>query len=158
MVVTTREGMQRLGATRTSPKVSLGYHGTPSRNTDAIMQNGFCPGCRRSAGDGAYFSGELSYSVSYARRAGGPQPGDVFLVALIDYGYVRVFGVVCLPWSDRTLFPKSFPSPYFVFSMSRRLSWPPRRTSKKPGTHVIMAQGAVFREENALPLARLRGF
>ena len=33
-----------------------------------------------------------------------------------------------------------------------------RRTCKKPGTHLINAQGAVFREENVLPLARLRGF
>ena len=32
--------------------------------------SGIDPKCRRSAGDGAYFSGELSYSVSYARKAG----------------------------------------------------------------------------------------
>ena len=80
------EGLQRAGATRKSPKVLLGYHGTPSRNTDAIMNNGFCPRCRRSAGDGAYFSGELSYSVSYARKSGSSEAGDVFLVAIIDHG------------------------------------------------------------------------
>eukprot|EP00740_Mantoniella_antarctica_P021723 CAMPEP_0198685116 /NCGR_PEP_ID=MMETSP1468-20131203/13178_1 /TAXON_ID=1461545 /ORGANISM="Mantoniella sp, Strain CCMP1436" /LENGTH=83 /DNA_ID=CAMNT_0044430399 /DNA_START=534 /DNA_END=785 /DNA_ORIENTATION=- len=48
------------------------------------MSGGFCPKCRRSAGDGAYFSGELSYSVSYARKAGGTEPGDVILVALLE--------------------------------------------------------------------------
>lgn len=57
------EGLVRAGGTWQAPNVVLAYHGTPSFNTDAIMSNGFCPRCRRSAGDGAYFSGELSYSV-----------------------------------------------------------------------------------------------
>lgn len=112
------EGLVRAGAKKEAPRVMLGYHGTPSRNTDRIMSNGFDPKMRRSAGDGAYFSGELSYSVSYARKAGGPEPGDVLLVALIE-----------------------------VSNLARR-----------PDSHLINAQGAVFKEENTLPLARLRGF
>ena len=52
MSVTYSAGLIRAGGTRKAPKVMLGYHGTPSRNTDAIMKNGFCPKCRRSAGDG----------------------------------------------------------------------------------------------------------
>ena len=38
------------GGSRDTPKILLGYHGTPSCNTDAIMTNGFCPRKRRSAG------------------------------------------------------------------------------------------------------------
>ena len=48
------------------------------------MKDGFCPRCRRSAGNGAYFSGELSYAVSYAQKAGGH--GDVLLCALLAHG------------------------------------------------------------------------
>ena len=112
----------RAGGTPERPGILLGYHGTPAKNSDAIFREGFRPECRRSHGDGAYFSGELSYSVSYARKGGGTTPGDVLLVALIQSG--NASGV--------------------------------RR--KAGDTHLIDAQGTVFKEETALPLARLRGF
>lgn len=108
------------GATEDNPRVMLGYHGTPSRNAATIMKNGFCPKCRRSSGDGAYFSGELSYSLTYARKDGGIGFGDVFLVALLETN----------PPGVRT----------------------------KPGSDLINAQGAIFKEETTLPLARLSGF
>ena len=40
----------------------------------------------RSAGNGAYFSGELSTSVNFARKGGGSDPGVVLLVALMESG------------------------------------------------------------------------
>ena len=83
------------------------------------MKDGFSPRCRRSAGNGAYFSGELSYAVSYAQKAGGH--GDVLLCALLAHGNAAGVGA-------------------------------------KADSHLIDAQGTVFVEKTALPLASLRGF
>lgn len=113
--------LRRAGGTRERPRVLLGYHGTPAKNTPLIMKGGFCPRCRRSAGDGAYFSGELSYAVSYARKAGGGERGDVLLCALLAHGNAAGVGA-------------------------------------KADSHLINAQGTVFKEKTALPLASLRGF
>ena len=113
------EELRRAGGTRERPRVLLGYHGTPAKNTPLIMKGGFCPRCRRSAGDGAYFSGELSYAVSYAQKAGGH--GDVLLCALLAHGNAAGVGA-------------------------------------KADSHLIDAQGTVFVEKTALPLASLRGF
>ena len=39
-------------------------------------------------GNGAYFSGDLSYSMNIANvKSGGSDRGDVLLVALIESGY-----------------------------------------------------------------------
>ena len=48
------------------------------------MKDGFSRRCRRSAGNGAYFSGELSYAVSW--RAESRRHGDVLLCALLAHG------------------------------------------------------------------------
>ena len=113
------EELRRAGGTRDRPRVLLGYHGTPAKNTPLIMKDGFSPRCRRSAGNGAYFSGELSYAVSYAQKAGGH--GDVLLCALLAHGNAAGVGA-------------------------------------KADSHLIDAQGTVFVEKTALPLASLRGF
>ena len=102
---------------RDRPRVLLGYHGTPAKNTPLIMKDGFSPRCRRSAGNGAYFSGE--HAVSYAQKAGGH--GDVLLCALLAHGNAAGVGA-------------------------------------KADSHLIDAQGTVFVEKTALPLASLRGF
>ena len=115
------EELHRAGGTRDRPRVLLGYHGTPSKNTPLIMKDGFSPRCRRSAGNGAYFSGELSYAVSYAQKAGGHERGDVLLCALLAHGNAAGVGA-------------------------------------KADSHLIDAQGTVFVEKTALPLASLRGF
>jgi len=119
-------------------RVLFGYHGTSAANAAKIMREGFKEQCRRSHGEGAYFSGVMEYSAKYARDHHGlssrnsarevppaPEgPGDILLVALLLDGHKT------------------------AFELNR----------KAPDVPVISATWSVFDEAYAMPLARLRGF
>ena len=120
-----------------SRSVLFGYHGTSAANAAKIMREGFSARCRRSHGEGAYFSGVMEYSAKYAwdhyglssrnsaREAPHPEgPGDILLVALLLDGH--------------------------------KTTWALER--KAPNVPVISATWSVFDEAYAMPLARLRGF
>jgi hypothetical protein len=126
------------GASPEDPKVLLGYHGTSSSNAAKILQEGFKKECRRSHGDGAYFSGVVEYAAKYAKdhhllrgrnsardATGAPEgPGDILLVALLLDGHKTTWVL----------------------------------DKKTPDVPVINATWSVFDEQYAMPLARLRGF
>ena len=122
-----------------SRRVLFGYHGTSAARAAKIMREGFSERCRRSHGEGAYFSGAMEYSAKYARDHHGlssrnsareptehPEgPGDILLVALLLDGHKTTAGPL-----DR----------------------------KAPNVPVISATWSVFDEAYAMPLARLSGF
>ena len=121
-----------------SRRVLFGYHGTSAARAAKIMREGFSERCRRSQGEGAYFSGAMEYSAKYARDHHGlssrnsareptehPEgPGDILLVALLLDGHKTAFEL----------------------------------NKKAPDVPVISATWSVFDEAYAMPLARLRGF
>jgi hypothetical protein len=52
------------------PGIVFAYHGTLSCNADAIMSGGFCCGKRSPTGDGGvYFSGRMSVSALFAQHS-----------------------------------------------------------------------------------------
>ena len=121
-----------------SRRVLFGYHGTSAARAAKIMREGFSERCRRSQGEGAYFSGAMEYSAKYARDHHGlssrnsareptehPEgPGDILLVALLLDGHKNTWVL------DR----------------------------KAANVPVISATWSVFDEAYAMPLARLSGF
>ena len=123
-----------------SRRVLFGYHGTSAARAAKIMREGFSERCRRSQGEGAYFSGAMEYSAKYARDHHGlssrnsareptehPEgPGDILLVALLLDGQKTTNTWVL----DR----------------------------KAANVPVISATCSVFDEAYAMPLARLSGF
>jgi hypothetical protein len=120
--------------------VLFGYHGTSAARAAKIMREGFSERCRRSHGEGAYFSGAMEYSAKYARDHHGlssrnsareptehPEgPGDILLVALLLDGHKTTS----------------------TWALDR----------KAPNVPVISATWSVFDEAYAMPLARLSGF
>ena len=121
-----------------SRRVLFGYHGTSAARAAKIMREGFSERCRRSQGEGAYFSGAMEYSAKFARDHHGlsprnsareptehPEgPGDILLVALLLDGHKNTWVL------DR----------------------------KAANVPVISATWSVFDEAYAMPLARLSGF
>ena len=126
-----------------SRRVLFGYHGTSAARAAKIMREGFRERCRRSQGEGAYFSGAMEYSAKFARDHHGlsprnsareptehPEgPGDILLVALLLDGHKNT------RTGTRTALDR-----------------------KAANVPVISATCSVFDEAYAMPLARLSGF
>ena len=116
------------GASASDPRVLLGYHGTSAGNAEKIILAGFCPTCRRSNGAGAYFSGQLEFSATYARQQ---CTGDTLLVILLLDGQR-----VCNGHMYEHQHLRGHPDSPLL----------------------INAAECVFDEEYAMHIARLRGF
>ena len=78
-------------------RLALGFHGTPTVNTDNILKNGFDPAKNTCHSAGAYFTGQFSYASSYVRtyKCSDQVPSDVLIVALVRGHEMRGTSSAC---------------------------------------------------------------